>query len=46
MTDPADHVARNRAAWDAFAADWVRPGRHDWARNWPCEEIWKVRKRG
>lgn len=26
-----DHVALNRASWDADAANWVRPGRERWA---------------
>ena len=42
MSDLPDHVARNRAAWDAFAADWVQPGRRDWAREEPWWGIFTV----
>ena len=42
MTDLPEHVARNRAAWDAFAADWVQPGRRDWARDEPWWGIFTV----
>lgn len=35
MTELPDHVARNRAAWNEDAADWVQPGRRDWAREEP-----------
>ena len=51
--DPADHVARNRASWNEWAADFeARPippfddiVALEWARRWPCEEVWKARKR-
>jgi SAM-dependent methyltransferase len=31
--EPADHVARNREAWDRFAADYVETGRRNWASD-------------
>jgi hypothetical protein len=81
-----DHVPRNRAAWDRWAAEYAGPGLRgwaqpepgwgiwqipgcglevedllelrpdpdattrypfvtlEWARQWPCEEVWKARK--
>lgn len=36
------HVARNRAAWDVFAADYVAPGRRNWASNDPDWGIWGI----
>jgi SAM-dependent methyltransferase len=41
MTSPSnsdDHVARNRAAWNAQAAEYVEPGR----RNWSSEPSWGI----
>lgn len=38
---PGDHVLRNRAAWDADAADWVEPGRRAWAGE-PAWGSWWV----
>src|SRR5579871_2518277 len=35
---PAEHVLRNRAAWDVMAADYVEPGR----RNWQEEPSWGI----
>jgi SAM-dependent methyltransferase len=37
----ADHVRRNRAAWDIMAADYVGPARRNWAAA-PAWGIWKV----
>jgi SAM-dependent methyltransferase len=37
-----EHAARNRATWDARAADWVEPGRRAWASPEPCWGIWHV----
>jgi SAM-dependent methyltransferase len=45
MTRPSDlteHAARNRAAWDADAANWVESGRRAWASEEPCWGIWHV----
>jgi SAM-dependent methyltransferase len=42
VTDLPEHVARNRAAWDSFAGDWVQPGRRDWAREEPWWGIFTV----
>jgi SAM-dependent methyltransferase len=30
MSDLPEHVARNRAYWDAYAPEWVQSGREDW----------------
>jgi SAM-dependent methyltransferase len=41
MTDdrgPAEHVLRNREAWDAWARDYAGPGR----RNWQQEPRWGI----
>jgi SAM-dependent methyltransferase len=36
-----DHVALNRARWDAYAAEYVAPGERAWARL-PGEETWGI----
>jgi hypothetical protein len=48
-----DYVRRNRAEWDSWAPDFVPDATTEfpfvtleWARQWPCEEVWKARKRG
>src|ERR1700756_3912696 len=38
---PAEHVLRNRAAWDVFARDYVEPGRRAWASE-PYWGIWGI----
>jgi SAM-dependent methyltransferase len=38
----SDHVARNREAWDGFAAEYVGPGREAWASDEPFWGIWHV----
>jgi SAM-dependent methyltransferase len=35
MTDLPEHVRRNREAWDGFAAEYLEPGR----RNWASDEV-------
>jgi SAM-dependent methyltransferase len=43
--DPEDlpeHIRRNRAAWDCFAAEYVEPGERNWASNEPRWGIWSV----
>jgi SAM-dependent methyltransferase len=42
LSELPDHVARNRADWDAHAEDWVEPGRRDWARDEPWWGIFTV----
>ncbi len=37
-----DHVRRNRAAWDAWAADYEESGRRAWARDEPAWGVWSV----
>ena len=37
-----DHVQRNRAAWDGYAAEYVEPGREAWASPEPSWGIWRV----
>ena len=39
---PADHVARNRAAWNEWAADFVAPGESNWATDEPNWGIWGI----
>ena len=38
----ADHVLRNRVAWDRLAADYAVPGLDNWAASEPAWGIWKV----
>jgi SAM-dependent methyltransferase len=40
-----EHVARNRAAWDAMAAEYVAPGERNWAAAEPTWGIWGVPER-
>jgi SAM-dependent methyltransferase len=42
LSDLPDHVLRNRAAWDAWAAQYVAAGEDAWARAEPCWGIWGV----
>ncbi len=41
MGEP-DHVARNRAAWDRWAAEYEEPGHRNWTRHEPRWGIWGV----
>ena len=41
-SDLTEHAARNRAAWDAFAAMYVAPGERAWAQAEPYWGIWGV----
>jgi len=41
MQPSADHLARNRAAWAAWAEEYVEPGRHAWAAE-PHWGVWQV----
>ena len=36
-----EHVRRNRAAWDRWAADYAEPGEQNW-RQQPGEETWGI----
>ncbi len=38
----ADHIRRNRAAWDEWAAEFVAPGERSWASDEPNWGIWSV----
>jgi SAM-dependent methyltransferase len=40
--DLTEHARRNRAAWDADAANWVRPGERAWAEAEPSWGIWGI----
>jgi SAM-dependent methyltransferase len=42
MSEPIDHVRRNRAFWDVQAADYAEPGRRAWALDEPLWGIWHV----
>jgi SAM-dependent methyltransferase len=42
MSDLPDHVLRNRAAWDGFAAEYVEPGRQNWSQKEPTWGIWGI----
>jgi ubiquinone/menaquinone biosynthesis C-methylase UbiE len=37
-----DHVLRNRAAWDAWAAEYASPGLDNWSATSPSWGIWQV----
>ncbi len=37
-----EHVRRNRAAWDVYAAEYVEPGRRSWSREEPKWGIWGI----
>jgi SAM-dependent methyltransferase len=39
---PPDHVARNRSAWDGYAAKYVEPGRRAWASAEPDWGVFSV----
>jgi len=41
MSDLPEHVAKNRAYWDAMADQWVEPGRRNWASE-PHWGIWHI----
>ena len=42
VTGPADHVLRNRVAWDRLAADYAGPGLRNWAAAEPGWGVWNV----
>ena len=37
-----DHVPRNRAAWDQWAAEYAEPGLRGWAQPEPAWGIWQI----
>src|SRR5215469_13458880 len=37
-----EHILRNRAAWDRYAAEYEAPGRHAWESAEPYWGIWRV----
>ena len=41
MSDP-DHVAQNKASWEAEAANYVEPAKRDWAREEICWGMYRV----
>jgi SAM-dependent methyltransferase len=42
LTDLPEHVRRNRALWDRWAAEFVAPGEESWAAAEPRWGIWGV----
>jgi SAM-dependent methyltransferase len=42
VTGTADHVRRNRAAWDRLAADYAGPGARLWAASEPMWGNWNI----
>ena len=42
VTGTADHVLRNRAAWDRWAADYAGPGLRRWAAAEPSWGLWNI----
>ena len=41
-SDLPEHVRRNRAAWDAWAPEYVGPGEDNWASPLPTWGIWGI----
>lgn len=41
MEEPADYVRRNQHAWDGWAAEYEKLGRHAWQAD-PSWGIWSV----
>ena len=42
MSDLPEHVRRNRALWDDWAAKFVEPGERNWAATDPSWGIWDI----
>jgi hypothetical protein len=42
VTGAADHVRRNRTAWDQWAAEYAGPGLRNWAPPEPRWGIWNI----
>jgi 2-polyprenyl-3-methyl-5-hydroxy-6-metoxy-1,4-benzoquinol methylase len=42
MSDLPEHVRRNRAQWDEWAADFEGPGLRNWGADEPTWGIWDV----
>jgi len=42
VTGPADHVRRNRVAWDRLAAEYAGPGARLWAASEPMWGVWNI----
>jgi SAM-dependent methyltransferase len=42
VTGTGDHVRRNRAAWDRWAAEYAGPGMRNWAASEPTWGIWGI----
>jgi SAM-dependent methyltransferase len=42
MSELPEHVRRNRAQWDEWAAEYEAPGRRNWSREEPAWGIWGV----
>ncbi len=42
MTGTADHVRRNRAVWNQWAADYAGPGLDRWSQDEPLWGVWSI----
>ena len=42
VTGTADHVLRNRAAWDQWAAEYAEPGLRRWDAAEPSWGLWNI----
>jgi SAM-dependent methyltransferase len=42
VTGAADHVGRNRAAWDRWAEEYAAPGLRNWTSTEPTWGLWNV----
>ena len=42
VTGTGDHVRRNRAVWDRWAADYAGPGLRNWAAAEPTWGLWNI----
>ena len=38
-----EHVRKNKAMWEAIST-YRSEEENEWARHWPMENIWKLRK--
>jgi hypothetical protein len=42
VTGTGDHVRRNRAVWDRWAAEYAGPGLRNWAAAEPTWGLWNI----
>ena len=42
MSDPPEHVLRNRAFWDEKAQEFIKAGEEAWERDAPAWGVWQI----